>query len=119
MQVLLVDDSVLLRRELSEELSTRGCAVLEAGNGVEALELAQHHDIDLFLLDTTMPMMGGLEVLRKLRSGSKYSETPVIMLGNGTSARPRLDAERLGADGWVIKPFRAGQVSEEAVRRLS
>jgi two-component system chemotaxis response regulator CheY len=116
--VLVVDDSLMVRQQVSRALLGAGFDVVEAYDGVDALEkLAARPETSLLVLDVNMPNMGGLELLEKLRS-SAHARVPVVMLT--TEGQPRLmqQAKALGAKGWIIKPFKP-ELLVAAVHKLT
>ena len=100
--ILLVEDEEELAAVVARELTGAGYRVLCAGDGVEALRLAQEERPDLVLLDWMLPRMDGLEVLRRLREGSAV---PVVMLTARGEEIDRVVGLELGADDYVTKPF--------------
>lgn len=102
-RVLIVDDADFLRMTLEDILSYRGHTVLQAGNGQECLDILQKENVDVCLLDIVMPVMDGMETLRRIRE--EKPDLRVIML----SALSRDSMVRLalqqGADAFVVKPF--------------
>lgn len=104
-KILVVDDSTMVRRQVAQALTTAGYEVSEAGDGVEAIELADA-EVALVVCDVTMPRMNGIELLVHLRRDARTVAVPVIMLT--TEGRPDLiaQARALGAKGWLIKPFK-------------
>jgi two-component system chemotaxis response regulator CheY len=103
--VLVVDDSLLVRRQVSAALKGLGYPMLEAVDGVEALtQLEANPNTGLIVCDVNMPRMNGLELLERL--GALGSVVPVVMLT--TEGQPELiqRAKSLGAKGWIVKPFK-------------
>jgi DNA-binding response OmpR family regulator len=101
--ILVVDDMSSVRQLLREYLTEQGYRVLTADNGQEALNIARHDPPDLILLDIMMPKMDGYQFLRQFRQERR---TPVIVI---TAREEETDAVlglELGADDYVIKPFR-------------
>ena len=106
-KILVVDDSLMVRQQVSRALEGAGFNVIEAHDGEDALaKLAESSDTALVVLDVNMPNMGGLELLESLRGRDEYKSLPVVMLT--TEGQPRLmqRAKALGAKGWIIKPFK-------------
>lgn len=106
-KVLVVDDSMMVRQQVKRALTTAEFAVVEAQDGMDALEkLAQNADVCLVVCDVNMPRMGGLDFLEAMRKLPEFKEVPVVMLT--TEAQPDLvaKAKGFGAKGWIIKPFK-------------
>lgn len=117
--VLVVDDSSMVRRQVARALVEAGFDVVEACDGQEALEkVGVGAAVSLIVCDVNMPRMGGLEFLERLRGAPVHGDTPVVMLT--TEAHPDLvaQAKRLGARGWIVKPF-AAALLVSAVRKLT
>lgn len=101
--ILVVDDTASVRQLLQDYLTQQGFRVVTAANGQEAIYEARRSNPDLILLDIMMPKMDGFEFLRQYR---KEKQTPVIVI---TAKEEETDAVlglELGADDYVIKPFR-------------
>src|SRR5262245_40872706 len=98
MRVLLVEDSIHLRRPVTKALKASGYAVDAAGDGNEGLRLAQEYDYDVIILDIMLPGMDGREVLKRLRAKGK--ETPVLFLTAKDAIEDRVAGLRLGADDY-------------------
>jgi two-component system, chemotaxis family, chemotaxis protein CheY len=101
--ILVIDDSSLVRQQVSRALAGAGYTVVTACDGVEALEvLAATPDVSLAVCDVNMPRMNGLEFLEHVPRS-----LAVVMLT--TEGQPELmtRARALGAKGWIVKPFKA------------
>jgi two-component system, chemotaxis family, chemotaxis protein CheY len=112
LNVLLVDDSAVMRAMVLKTLHMSGVPlgdVHQAGNGEEGLALLQEHWIDLVMLDISMPVMRGDEMLERLRADADFAALPVIVVSSERSGQ-RLDHLReLGAE-FVAKPFSPEQL---------
>ena len=103
LKVLVVDDEARMRKLVRDFLTNKGFAVIEAGDGEEAVDtFFAQKDIALVLLDVMMPKMDGWEVLKTIR---KYSRVPVIMLTARSEERDELQGFSLGVDEYISKPF--------------
>ncbi len=103
LKILVVDDEARMRKLVKDFLTNKGFAVIEAGDGEEAVDVFfAQKDIALVLLDVMMPKMDGCEVLRTIR---KYSQVPVIMLTARSEERDELQGFSLGVDEYISKPF--------------
>jgi len=103
--ILAVDDSRSLRQMVNFSLKSAGYGVTEAGDGVEALELALSQDFDLVLTDQNMPRMDGLTLIRSLRQLPRYQRKPILMLTTEASDEMKAQGRAVGATGWIVKPF--------------
>ena len=114
--VLVVDDSAAIRKILQRVLRQTGMAigtVHEAGDGQEALNLLKAHKIDLVLTDINMPKMDGLQLLGAMKSSPQWNSIPVMMITTEGGETKVGEAVRLGAAGYVRKPFTADQIKEK------
>jgi two-component system KDP operon response regulator KdpE len=100
--VLAVDDEAGILRLVKLELSQQGFRVVTAGDGEEALRVAEEQRPDIVLLDIVMPEMTGLEVMRKLR---EQSNAPVILVTAKDTDSDKVRGLELGADDYIVKPF--------------
>jgi two-component system, OmpR family, phosphate regulon response regulator PhoB len=115
--VLVVDDEPMLRNLLSHLLHLEGYEVLEAEDGLTALDVVATDHPDLVLLDVMLPARNGLDVLGDLR---RSSDIPVILVSARAEEDDRVAGLRLGADDYVTKPFSAAELSarvESLLRR--
>ena len=116
--VLVVDDSAAIRKILTRVLRQTGMAIQtihEAGDGQDALALMAQHRIDLVLSDINMPKMDGLQLLASLKASPQWQNVPVVMITTEGGETKVAEAVRLGAAGYVRKPFTADQIKEKLV----
>ena len=107
--ILIADDDPHIRDVLRYALSRDGHAVIEAGDGAEALRLAAEKSPNLVILDVMMPEQDGLAVCRSLRSGS--ATLPILFLSSRDDEIDRVLGLELGADDYVTKPFSPRELS--------
>ena len=103
--VLTVDDSRTMREMVTLTLQGAGFQVSSAGNGVEALALAQREHFGLIITDINMPEMDGFALIRALRALPDYRHTPILALTTETAPEQKQTGRAAGATGWMIKPF--------------
>jgi chemotaxis family two-component system sensor histidine kinase/response regulator PixL len=104
--VLVVDDAISLRQTISLTLQKYGYQVVQAQNGVEALEKLQHHPkVDLVISDLEMPRMNGFELLSNIRQTTNLAHVPVVVLTSRSAEKHRQLAEALGANAYLTKPY--------------
>ena len=108
-KLMIVDDSSTMRKIIKRVLRQAEIAVdniLEAANGVEALEqLSSNPDLGLILSDVNMPEMNGIDLVRKVREGHDKDALPVIMVTTEGGEAMMTSAMESGANGYVTKPF--------------
>jgi DNA-binding response OmpR family regulator len=105
-RILVVDDEPHVGRIIQFKLEQGPYDVLVSHDGIAALDILRREDpIDLVLLDIMLPRLGGLELLAQLRRLPHRRDTPVIMLTAKGNETDRTQAEALGADDFVVKPF--------------
>ena len=103
-RALAVDDSATMRNLVKIALEAEGFTVDTAENGRDALELTKKNTYDVVITDINMPVMDGLQFIREFRS--KNRTTPVLVLTTETEASKKEEAKKLGATGWIVKPFK-------------
>ena len=116
--VLVVDDSAAIRKILTRVLRQTGMAiqnVYEAGDGQDALAMMAQHRVDLVLSDINMPKMDGLQLLAALKASPQWRNIPVVMITTEGGETKVAEAVKLGAAGYVRKPFTADQIKEKLV----
>ena len=102
-KILVVDDESRMRKLVKDFLVREGYTVLEAGDGMEAMDVFyENKDIALIILDVMMPKMDGWQVCREIRESSKG---PIIMLTARSEERDELQGFDLGVDEYISKPF--------------
>jgi two-component system, chemotaxis family, chemotaxis protein CheY len=120
-RVLIVDDSPATRTFVRRVMEVSGfdlAGCLEASNGLQALEVLQSEWVDAILTDINMPEMDGEELLRRLEADDTLRQIPVIIIStDGTPVRTERML-RLGAKGYVTKPFRPEILRAELERSL-
>ncbi len=102
-KVIIIDDDENLRFVLSDKLKMSGFEVIEAKDGEEGLEQCLKHHPDIFLLDIMMPIMNGIDMLKRLRQDSWGKTAEVIMLTVLENAEPIADAMEGGSFTYMIK----------------
>jgi CheY-like chemotaxis protein len=102
--VLLVDDYPDAREMYSEYLQYSGFDVIEAGNGIEALQQAAERSPDIILMDLSLPVMDGWEATRRLKADRRTADIPVVALTGHALAGISEGARRAGCDAFITKP---------------
>lgn len=117
-RILLVDDDNVILESMKVALETRGYDIFTAGNGTDALEMAENSDPDLLVLDQMMPQRSGFRVLETL-SKTPESNVPVIMITANEGVRHKAYAQMLGVKDYLQKPFTMDQLMEAVERELN
>ncbi|MCZ8538345.1 response regulator transcription factor [Paenisporosarcina quisquiliarum] len=105
--ILVVDDELEMRRLIQSFLVAEGYTVLEAANGMDALDFVKKANIDLMLLDVMMPYVDGYTVTKEVR---KTSDIPIIFLSARGDEWDKVKGLRFGADDYLVKPFHSGEL---------
>lgn len=117
MLILTVDDSAVIRKVIRAALSTLGYELLEAQDGMEALEVlaGRYEDIDLVLLDWNMPEKSGYEVLTEMKRDARFAHIPVMMVTTEGEKASIVTAVRAGAMNYLTKPFKVEDLIEKVL----
>lgn len=110
--VMVVDDSVTVRKVASRFLEREGFLVVTARDGVEAMKLLQESQPDIMLLDIEMPRMDGFEVARRVKANEELKQIPIIMITSRTGEKHRKRALDLGVEGYLGKPYQEEELLE-------
>jgi two-component system chemotaxis response regulator CheY len=113
-KALVVDDSQLIHNMYRLVLKRyKGCTISDAMNGLEALDiLSKNSDFDLILLDINMPVMNGIQFMEKIKKEKLYSHIPIVVISTEGREEDTLRALKLGAYGYVVKPFKPHTLHE-------
>jgi two-component system chemotaxis response regulator CheY len=110
--VLIVDDSPIMRRNLRSILTQAGCQVIaEAGNGEEGYQAYEKHQPDLVTMDITMPIMNGIQAVKKIVSA--YPEARIIVISAFDQRNMVFEAMESGARNYIIKPITAEKLLQK------
>ena len=111
-RILVVDDDQRVRTMVSWQLEADGFAVTEASDGTAALDQIERNRPDLVVLDLSLPDVGGLDVLRRVREADgAATPLPVIVLSGRSGETDRIIGLDLGADDYLVKPFSPGELA--------
>jgi len=108
--IMTVDDSPSIRQVLGMALKDAGYIVVEAENGLDALDKLKEQRVNMVITDLNMPKMCGIDLIRNVRKNSEHRFVPIIMLTTESQEEKRLEGKAAGASGWLVKPFRPEQV---------
>jgi len=118
-KIITVDDSSTMRRIIKNTLIKIGFSnILEAGNGIEALEVLAQNNVDLIITDWNMPEMDGLTFVKTLRAKDQYKEIPILMVTTEAAKEDILTALKSGVNNYVVKPFTPDILQEKVFKLL-
>jgi two-component system cell cycle response regulator len=115
-KILTVDDSKIIRLIIAKAFQPYDCIILEATNGADGLAVASREKPDLILLDYSMPIMDGFEVLTRIRADASLKATPVIVLTTLSGRNTVVKIAQLGVRDYIIKPFKEDVLVERVAR---
>ncbi|NNF98157.1 MAG: response regulator [Desulfobacteraceae bacterium] len=118
-KILTVDDSKTIRMIVKKAFTPYNCELFEAENGVEGLALAAKEKPDLIILDITMPVMSGVEMLERLKTEKEMKSIPVIMLTAESGKDNVMKIVKLGVKDYMVKPFKGDQLLDRARKVLN
>ena len=104
--IMTVDDSASVRMMVKFSLQEAGYGIVEAVDGIDALEKLGSEDIDMVIADVNMPGMDGIELVRRMREDAGHRFTPAVMLTTEAGEELRDKGRKVGATGWIVKPFK-------------
>ncbi len=114
MRALVVDDSAAMRAVLRMILKKQDFEVVEARDGLHALQVLQPIEpVDLMLIDWNMPGMNGFELLQNVRGNSRYATTKIVMVTTETALAEMTHALAAGADEYIMKPFTPDVIADK------
>ncbi|HPK40950.1 MAG TPA: response regulator [Candidatus Cloacimonadota bacterium] len=118
LSLLIVDDSSSMRKILKKAVSMCGISnlhILEAANGLEALEIAKNEWVDLIFTDINMPEMDGLTFIEKMHELQLLSQTPIIIITSEVREEVLLQLKNTRAYTVITKPFRAEEIKQTLI----
>ncbi len=109
-KILIAEDEVELAESLKMLLEKQGYSVAIAHDTRTSLELVQKETVDLIILDLAIPGGGGFSILKEARQGGSNNATPVLVVTASTERMVRDEAEAIGVDGYMCKPFEPAEL---------
>jgi len=113
-KILIVDDSITIRRIITNALKTVGFTdTIEASNGKEALEKLPSSKVDFIITDWNMPEMNGLDFIKVVRSNPLYSSMPILMITTRGTEHDVVEALQAKVNSYIMKPFTPQELKEK------
>ena len=116
--VMVVDDSITMRKVTSRVLDNHSIEVMTAQDGVDAIEQLRDRVPDLMLLDIEMPRMDGYELLEHVRADARLRHVPIVMITSRAGQKHRRKARQAGANGYLTKPYQEAELVEQVGQML-
>ncbi len=113
--ILIVDDSEVMRSVICRVIKLSGFdvgAVYEADNGVTALKILDNNWVDIVLSDINMPVMDGVELLRRIKKSDMFSDVPVVIISTEGRSNRIEEIMEIGAAGYITKPFKPEDIRD-------
>jgi len=108
--ILTIDDSASIRQMVMMTLSPAGLDVIEACDGLDGYNKATSQTVHAVVTDLNMPVMNGIEFIRKFRQHPSSKGVPIILLTTESDDELKRQAKEAGATGWIVKPFNQEQL---------
>jgi two-component system chemotaxis response regulator CheY len=113
-KILIVDDSITIRRIITNALKTVGFTdTIEASNGKEALEKLASSKVDFVITDWNMPEMNGLDLIKEIRANPVYSSMPILMITTRGTEHDVVEALQAKVNSYIMKPFTPQELKEK------
>ena len=109
-KILIADDSASIRQMITFTLKGAGHSVVEATEGIDALNKAKAEKFDCVITDLNMPNKDGITLTKDLRALSNYKFTPILLLTTESAIDKKQQGKEAGATGWIVKPFNPDQL---------
>ncbi len=109
-RIMTVDDSATVRQMVGFTLKDAGYEVVEAEDGVDALEKLKKTPVHMLITDLNMPRLDGVGLIREVRKDPANRFIPIIMLTTESQESKKLEGKQAGASGWIVKPFKPEQL---------
>ncbi|HID10832.1 MAG TPA: response regulator [Candidatus Latescibacteria bacterium] len=117
--ILVAEDSPTVRKLVALALRAQGFRVVQAQDGMDAIEKLAHHDVDLIITDLNMPNMDGYSLIQAIREDEHLEKVPIIVLSSEAEEEDRRRAFQVGADSYLVKPFNARRIQYEVAKYLN
>lgn len=117
-RILIVDDSVSMRKMIRSALALDSFEVVEAVNGPDALAVLGRQQVDLIITDVNMPDMDGISLVREIRRRPRTQSTPILVLTTECGPEMKQAGRAAGATGWIVKPFNPQQLIQVVAKVL-
>lgn len=122
MKILVIDDAMVMRnihKNALIDINVKEENIFEAGDGANALTMAEKDKFDLFLVDWNMPGLNGIQFVKRIRQMGKYSMTPIIMVTSEAAKYNIMEAIEAGVTSYIVKPIRGNVLVEKISKYIN
>ncbi|WP_022849674.1 response regulator [Limisalsivibrio acetivorans] len=105
-RILVVDDAITMRQLVAATLKSAGYDVVDAKDGVDALNKLGQGRFNLIVSDLNMPNMDGITLIKEVKKNPRHKFTPIIMLTTESQSSKKEEGRQAGAKAWIVKPFK-------------
>ncbi|MBD3581361.1 ATP-binding protein [Flavobacterium selenitireducens] len=116
-KVLVVDDNSDMRAYIAKILGTQYEVVI-AANGIQGLEMMDAERPDVVISDIMMPVMDGIEMMKRIKNNPEFADTPILLLSARAGEESKIEGYELGADDYLVKPFSAKELQARVMAQL-
>ena len=118
LKIVTIDDDPVVRTLIKKTFSSLGFEVITAADGIEGLRAIENHQPDIIILDVMMPIIDGLEVLKRIKATPKIAKIPVIMFTAISDGQMVVESSKFGAEDYIIKPFQSSVLIQKVKELL-
>lgn len=118
LKIITIDDDPVVRTLIKKTFSSLGFEVITAADGIEGLRAIENNQPDIIILDVMMPIIDGLEVLKRIKATPKIAKIPVIMFTAISDGHMVVETSKFGADDYIIKPFQSSVLIQKVKKLL-
>ena len=118
LKIITIDDDPVVRTLIKKTFSSLGFEVITAADGIEGLRAIENNQPDIIILDVMMPIIDGLEVLKRIKATPKIAKIPVIMFTAISDGHMVVETSKFGAEDYIIKPFQSSVLIQKVKKLL-
>ena len=118
LKIITIDDDPVVRTLIKKTFSSLGFEVITAADGFEGLQAIENNQPDIIFLDIMMPIIDGLEVLKRIKATPKIAKIPVIMFTAISDGQMVVESSKFGAEDYIIKPFQSSVLIQKVKELL-
>ena len=118
LKIITIDDDPVVRTLIKKTFSSLGFEVITAADGFEGLQAIENNQPDIIFLDIMMPIIDGLEVLKRIKATPKIAKIPVIMFTAIAEGHMIAESSKIGAEDYIIKPFQSSVLIQKVKKLL-